>query len=84
MDINEVRQILDQYLKQKLHYSGEIEETNKSFQIIITKHSYSKPRPERNNEEIEIRTRSITSQVFENLTRTRLHNIIEELMDEFN
>ncbi|KTC94066.1 hypothetical protein [Legionella erythra] len=83
MDINEARQSMDDYLRQKPHYSGEIEKSNNGFQITLFKHSYSKPLPIRNNEEVEIRVRTIPNQVFRCLTRERLHEIIEKLMNTF-
>lgn len=84
MDISEVKQFINDYLRQKPHYSGDIEETNNGFHITINKHTYSKPRPERNNEEIELHFQTITHQNLVNLTPKRLQEIIEALMDEFS
>lgn len=81
MDIKEARQHINDYLRQIPHHSGKIKKSNNNFQITVFKHSYSKPLPIRNNEEIEIRVRMITSQVFEGLNRERLYEIICKALD---
>lgn len=84
MEINDARQSICDYFGENSIYSGELQEINNDYQIIIIKRSYNEPRQGRYNEEIQIKTQTITRQNFERLTVERLKAALKEIVDEFN
>ncbi|HFO0107964.1 TPA: hypothetical protein ACHHZH_002168 [Legionella pneumophila] len=84
MEINDARQSIYDYFGENPIYSGELQEINNDYQITVIKRSHNEPRHGRHNEEIQIKTRTITRQTFERLTVERLKAVIKEIVDEFN
>ncbi|HAT8369672.1 TPA: hypothetical protein ACGAPA_001454 [Legionella pneumophila] len=84
MEINDARQSIYEYFEENPIYSGELQEINNDYQIKIIKRSCNEPRQGRYNEDIQIKTQTITRQNFERLTVERLKAVIKEIVDEFN